>query len=102
MAGLALAHQWTELPIILECDNLQAVQLINASGQDRSQYVMVLMEVKRLLGDRKCRITHISRNQNKISHVLANFESTEDRTVVWLHSGPDNIPSLCRDEFLYS
>ena len=98
MEGLALVHQWTEPPVILECDSLHAVELINARSKDRSQYAMVISEVKRLMGERECRVTHISREQNNISHVLANFGRSEDRTVVWLRSGPLNIPSLCRDE----
>ena len=33
--GLSLSLQWTELPIALECDNLQAVSMIKETGQDR-------------------------------------------------------------------
>ena len=61
---------------------------------------MVISEVKLLLGSRESSVTHISREQNNVSHVLANFGRTEDRTVVWLRSGPANIPSLCRDELI--
>lgn len=95
MEGLALAHQWTSLPIIVECDSLLAVQMVNSKEQDPSQYAMVVQEVKRLKGERECVITHISREQNNVSHSLANFGRTEDRTVVWIQSGPDNIPSMC-------
>ena len=102
MEGIALALQWTELSFIVECDSLQAVQLINASGQDRSQYAMVVSEVKHLMSERECHVIHISREQNNVSHTLANFGRTEDRTVVWLRSGPDNIPSLCREDLLGS
>lgn len=100
--GLGLALQWTELPIILECDSMQAVQMIKAKGPDRSQHAMVVSEVKSLMGTRECCVTHISREQNNVSHVLANFGRTENRTVVWLCSGPANVPSLCRDEFVCS
>lgn len=47
-------------------------------------------------------VTHIPREQNKVSHVLANFDRSENRTIVWLRSGPANIPSLCRDELICS
>lgn len=102
MEGLALAHQWTNLPIILECDSKQAVEMIWSQDQDRSQYSMVVTEIKRLLNERECSITHISREQNNVSHVLAKFGRTEDRTVVWIASGPSNILRLCREDFLGS
>ena len=78
----------------MECDSLQTVQLVNARVHDQSQYAMVISGVKRLAGVRECRFSHISREQNNVSHVLANFGRTEDRTVVWLGSGLANIPSF--------
>ncbi|KAI4984055.1 hypothetical protein ZWY2020_040908 [Hordeum vulgare] len=96
--GLALAHQWTQLPVILECDSLQAVQMINNTSGNRSQYAMVVAEVKRLMGERECRVAHISRLQNHISHLIANFGRLEDRTMVWIQSGPLDVPKVCRDE----
>ena len=80
--GLGLALQWTELPIILECDSMQAVQMIKAKGPDRSQHAMVVSEVKSLMGTRECCVTHISREQNNVSHVIVNFGRTEDHTMV--------------------
>uniref|UniRef100_A0A8I7BFB1 RNase H type-1 domain-containing protein n=1 Tax=Hordeum vulgare subsp. vulgare TaxID=112509 RepID=A0A8I7BFB1_HORVV len=61
MEGIALALQWTELPLIVERDSLQTVQLIFVSGQDRSQYAMVVSEVRCLMRERERRVTHISR-----------------------------------------
>ena len=81
---------------------MQAVQMIKAKGPDRSQHAMVVSEVKSLMGTRECCVTHISREQNNVSHVLANFGRTENRTVVWLRSGPANVPSLWREEFVWS
>ncbi|KAI5015954.1 hypothetical protein ZWY2020_005581 [Hordeum vulgare] len=102
MEGLALAHQWTQLPVLLKCDSLQAVQMIKATSGDRSQYAMVVNEVKRLMGERECRVTHIARAGNNINHVLANFGRSKDRTMVWIRSGPLNVPNLYRDELLNS
>ena len=82
MEVVALALQWTELTFIVQSDSLQAVQLINASSQDRSQYAIVVSEVKRFMSERECRFVHVPREQNNASHVLANFGRTEDRTVV--------------------
>ncbi|KAI5020250.1 hypothetical protein ZWY2020_045138 [Hordeum vulgare] len=36
MEGLALAHQWTQLPVILECDSLKAVHMIKNTSGNRS------------------------------------------------------------------
>ena len=63
---------------------------------------MVVSEVKLLLGSRESSVTHISREQNNVSHVLANVGRMEDRTVAWLRSGPANTPSMCREELLCS
>ncbi|KAE8793437.1 hypothetical protein D1007_31920 [Hordeum vulgare] len=82
MEGLSLTHQWTHLPVILECDSLEAVQRIKASNRNRSQYAMVVAEVKRLMGEWECKETHIPCEKNNISHVLANFGRSEDRTMV--------------------
>ncbi|KAM3352298.1 hypothetical protein ACQJBY_023876 [Aegilops geniculata] len=102
MEGLGLALQRIELPIILECDSMQAVQMIKTKGPGHSQHVMVVSEVMSLMRTRECCVTHISREQNNVRHVLANFGRTENRIVVWLRSGPANAPSLCRDEFMCS
>ena len=72
MEGLALALQWTELPIILECDS-KMVEMIISTEHNRSIYAMVISEIKFLLGQRECVVTHIPREQNNVSHVLANL-----------------------------
>lgn len=72
--------------IIIECYSKQAVQLVNSMSQDRSQYAMVIQEVNRLMGVRECVVTHICQEQNNVSHVLANFGRTEDRTIVLIQS----------------
>lgn len=102
MEGLALAYQWTELPIILECNSKVAVEMITSLDQNRSIYAMVIHEVKSLLGERECVVTHIPREQNNVSHMLAYSGRTEDHTIVWIRYGSVNNSSLCTDELLCS
>ena len=42
------------------------------------------------------RLAHISRDQNKVIHFLANFGRVEERTDVWLSSSPGDVPDLCK------
>ncbi|KAE8766782.1 hypothetical protein D1007_61949 [Hordeum vulgare] len=82
--GIVLALEWTVLPFIMQCDNLQAVQLISATGQNRSHYAMVVSKVTCLMSERECSVAHISREQNNVNHTLANFGISQDQSVVWL------------------
>ena len=66
--------------------------------EDRSQNAMIIKEVKELLGERECSITHVSRHQNAVGHRLASFGRVEARTTVWLRSGPANVPQLCLED----
>ena len=59
--------------------------------EDRSQNAMIIKEVKELLGERECSITHVSRH-------LASFGRVEARTTVWLRSGPANVHQLCLED----
>lgn len=47
---------------------------------------------------RAVKLAHVCREQNSISHYLANFGRTECRTVAWLGSGPGAVPDLCKTE----
>ena len=59
---------------------------------------MIIKEVKELLGERECSITHVSRHQNVVGHRLALFGRVEARTAVWPRSGPANVPQLCLED----
>lgn len=72
---------------------------VRAPVEDRSLHVMMIHEVKSLLGDKQdCSIAQISRCQNAISHKLATFSCVEARMVVWLKSGLLNVPQFCLEE----
>lgn len=47
---------------------------------------------------RLTRITHVSRSQNMVSDVLARFARVDNRTIVWLASGPPEVVELCMND----
>ena len=94
--GLNIAIQWSDVPIIVQTDCVQAVKLITSSVENRSANLMLVQEIKEILnGDREILVNHVRREQNSVSHFLANFGRIKKRTAVWLHSVPDEVHTLC-------
>lgn len=76
--------------------------MLTAIGADRSRYSMLVDEARRLMRDgREFKLFHVARECNGVSHYLANnVGRVQERTVVWLASGPGDVPSLCtKDRF---
>lgn len=95
--GIHLALQWTTLPIVVEMDCLEATQLIRGGSIDRSANAMLIEEIKTSLrSGREFLIKHIRREQNNVSHYMANFGRREGRTAIWLRSGPGDVLNLCK------
>lgn len=67
-------------------------QMVDSKVHDRSQYAMVLQEVKWLMGERESVFTHICREQNNASHLLTNFGRM--KITQWFRSNPGQIISL--------
>ncbi|KAE8770450.1 23.5 kDa heat-shock protein [Hordeum vulgare] len=93
-SGLSLALSRTELPIAIEMDSLLAVKMIQSRDDDRSLYCSLVREIKHLRSLRETSITHIYRQQNRVSNSLANFARSEARTITWLGSGPTEVLEL--------
>ena len=88
--GLELALQHSSLPIIIDSDCLQLVSAIQDSSQDRSPYLHIIDEIKRLVfAGRVCNFVKVDRGQVRVSHCLANWARTELRTLVMFGSGPE-------------
>ncbi|XBJ12134.1 hypothetical protein VPH35_016713 [Triticum aestivum] len=99
MEGNNLALHWTEMPIEVETDCLFALNMINGPDRERSRYTMLVDQIQRLLREeRMFKLSHVHREQNGASHYLASFERTEGRTVVWLGSGPGDVPDICKND----
>jgi ribonuclease HI len=97
--GLNLALLWSDLPIILESDCLMATKMITDLDLDRSHLAGLVKEVKELCcGKRTCRIVHISRELNGVSHSLAKFSRLNSCTEFWFRSGPDVSRLACNQD----
>ena len=91
--GISLALQWSSLPIDVESDCLEAVQMVKDAGRNFSRYAFMIGDIKQSMGERGSSITHIHRSGNCVSHAMASFGSGQGRTMVWLGSAPDEV--LC-------
>lgn len=87
-ASHALSIQRSALPILLEVDSIQVVNILKDEAVDRSAFASLVAEIKYLLSLHKTCITHINRSKNIVSDYLANFARTENKIVIWLGSGP--------------
>jgi type III secretory pathway component EscS len=90
--GLRLALEWSEKPIIVESDCSTLISAVQATTQDRSQFMHLLYEIKLLVNvSRIVSFVKVDRSQVRVSHCLANFARAEARTDFWLGSGPECV-----------
>jgi hypothetical protein len=84
MEGLALAHQWSELPVLIQTDCAEAITVMKCTGKNRSAYGHLIDEIKHLLNIRDNVLMKIERGQNWRKHQLlgASYTSMYFRTVV--------------------
>uniref|UniRef100_A0ACD5Y9T6 Uncharacterized protein n=1 Tax=Avena sativa TaxID=4498 RepID=A0ACD5Y9T6_AVESA len=74
--GLALVLEYSDQSIIVESDCLEMVNMINDSSSNCSMTVVLVNNIKRLCkAGRVCRVRHIKRELNKMSHSLAKWGS---------------------------
>ena len=79
-----------------------ALHAILAPVPDRSRFAMLVDQVRRLMpGGREIKMVHVCREENRVSHYLANYGRVHKRMIVWLGSGPKKVPDLCKAEALY-
>jgi hypothetical protein len=97
--GVALALDWSTLPCMVEMDCPEAVKMIRSGELDRSPFTGLVQEIKHLLASRSDMIIDtIDRDQNRVSHGLANLGRNSSGTLLWPGSGPVNVTALCRDD----
>ena len=70
-----MALHRSDLPIIIDIDSVEIVNMLNTSRRDRSRHRVLVEEIKRMKDAeaREISITFISRSQNKVSHTLAEY-----------------------------
>lgn len=97
--GLSLALQWTLLPIVVETDSLMAKQLVQSDSMVRSDMAFLVREVRDLLmGSREVKLCKIHRNQNHLSHLLANLGRSNSLTKFRPDTSCNFISHVAREE----
>jgi hypothetical protein len=95
MEGLALAHQWFELPVFIQTDCAEAITAMKwCTRKNRSAYGHLIDEIKHLLNIRDNVLMKIERDQNRIAHCLANIGRTGGSTNCWVRHIPVCISEL--------
>ena len=92
--GLSLALQWSNSPIDIESDSLEAVTMVKSDQSNMSKYSFFIREIEICMGERDTCITHIRRSANNASHFMANFGRLQGRTAVWLSPGPEEVLNI--------
>jgi ribonuclease HI len=99
LEGVHLAHRWPEVPMVLESDCHSVVTKLNESTRDRS-LIWQLIEEAREVGGQLSRIQfdQISRTQNNLAHLLAQFAIRSRECQVFFSCFPEWIATLsCKD-----
>jgi ribonuclease HI len=91
--GIKLALNWSNEPIILELDCLEAVKMIQATQRDSSSLVHLVTSIKVSLEERDFQIKKIDRKQNGASHILAHMGRSANQTQFWIKSCPEKVQS---------
>jgi hypothetical protein len=94
MQGMALAIQYSTLPVVVQSDSSEALSSLSNDALLRSAFGQLVLEIKDLLGSREFFPQKISRTQNRIADRLANYSRSERDTAVWLGSVPPYIEDL--------
>ena len=89
--GISSSLQWSNLPIDIESDCLEAVSMIKEGVANRSKYAFIVREIILSMVERNSCIAHTRQNCDGTSHFMANFGRLQGRTAVWLCSGPEEV-----------
>lgn len=82
--GIAMALQWTLLPMVIETDCQEALNLLRSKQRVLSEMGFLVGEVHSLMtGQREIKLTKVYKDQNIVSHFLANKGRSESLTAFW-------------------
>jgi hypothetical protein len=96
--GIKLALQWNQLPVIVESDCSEALELIKEKTPNTSIYAFQVSAIRVLLRERNFTLVKIGRNVNVASHELARLGRVAQRTEMWLMGFPEEIAMIITDE----
>ena len=104
MQGMTMAIQHSDKPVIVQPDSSCALATILGDTLSRSVYGHLDAEIKALLVDTEFVPLKISRDQNRVAHLLAHYSRTECCTAVWLSSSPpcceEQLAQDCNPAFM--
>jgi ribonuclease HI len=92
--GVKLALQWTQLPVIVETDCSEVLELLNEGTPNSSVHAFRISAIRELLRERNFSIVKMSRDVNMASHELARLGRVHKRTHVWLMDFPQEISEV--------
>jgi hypothetical protein len=81
--GVHLALMWTTLPIVVETDCAEAIDLIRESTPNTSIYAFRVSSIRELLKESNIKLDKVSHDANVASHELAKIGRIEHRSAVW-------------------
>ena len=94
MGGMALATQWSDLPVIVQADYTGALSALTDESLSRSAARHLVAEVKKLMEGREFIAVKVSRSKNRVAHALANYGRSEHINSCWVHQEPAFISNL--------
>ncbi|KAM3260223.1 hypothetical protein ACQJBY_051471 [Aegilops geniculata] len=94
MQGMALAIQYSVLPVVVQSDSSEALVSLSSDALTRSAYGHLVLEIKELMSNREFVPLKICRSQNRVADRLANYSRSKRATAVWLRSVPPCIEDL--------
>jgi hypothetical protein len=86
MEGLALAHQWFELPVLIQTDCAEAITAMKCTRKNRSAYGHLIDEIKHLLKLRDNVRVKIECDHIRVAHCLANVGKTGESTILYFRT----------------
>jgi hypothetical protein len=86
--GIKLALQWNQLPVIVESDCSEALELTKEKTPNTSIYVFQISAICELLRERNFTLVKTGQDVNLASHELAKLGRVAQRTEMWLMGFP--------------
>jgi hypothetical protein len=88
---LKLSLQWNQIPVTVETDCSEAVELLKDGTPNTSIYAFQVSVIRELLRERNFPLVKVSRDVNMVCHELTRLGRVDRRTELWLLDFPEEI-----------
>ena len=96
--GLEIAEQAGCLPLIVETDSQEVVDLVLNRKGARKEIFWLISEIQAILSRmQQSKFQHILRSGNSAAHSLAKLALKQDTVISWLENIPESILSVITD-----